>query len=467
MQAKPKILVVDDEPSILTVMEANLSKQGYKVHVAEDGLMGLEKAKCDTYATIIVDYMMPRMTGLELLSALKELGSEVPVIIVTAHGSIEQAVQAMRLGAQSYLTKPLNYDELFTVVKNAVQQNYLLREVKNLRQVVNDRYSFENIIGSNQQMLEIFDLIRDVAQTDATILIHGETGTGKELIAKAVHFSSPRKKETFVRVNCAALTETLLESELFGHEKGAFTGALATRIGRFEQADGGTLFLDEIGDISPSTQSKLLRVLQEREFERVGSNQTISVDVRIISATNKKLEEAVSKGLFREDLYYRLNVIPIDLPPLRKRIDDIPLLAVHFTQVFAEKFKRPVSGIEPKGLQFLVEQGWPGNIRQLQNVIERAVIREREDKISFKTLSHCIRISSKVNYQYFINEDIPFNELKSELINKFEREYIDRVLKKHHGNITAAAQQAGIHYKNFCQKMKKHGIEKWDYKSGK
>ncbi len=465
MSNKPKILVVDDEPSILTVMVGNLSKKGYMVHTADDGIMGLEKARCDDYATIIVDYMMPGMTGMELLVEIKKIKNDVPVIIVTAHGSIEQAVSAMNQGAFSYLTKPLNYEELFSVVRNAVQQSQLIKEVKSLRSVVNSRYSFEHIIGGNAQMLAIFDLIEDVAQTDATVLIRGETGTGKELIARAIHYNSPRKNETFVRVNCAALTETLLESELFGHEKGAFTGALATRIGRFEQAHGGTLFLDEIGDISLSTQSKLLRALQEREFERVGSNQTIAVDVRIISASNNPLEKAVAEGRFREDLFYRLNVIPIQLPPLRERIDDIPLLAFHFLQIYSEKFKRDVKGIDPRAIQYLIEQSWPGNIRQLENVIERAVIREKSDKITFHTISKCVLISGISNYQYFINEEIPFGELKNALISKFEREYIDRVLKKHKGNISAAARQAGIHYKNFCEKMKKHEIEKWDYKS--
>lgn len=465
MSNKPKILVVDDEPSILTVMVGNLSKKGYMVHTADDGIMGLEKARCDDYDTIIVDYMMPGMTGMELLVEIKKIKNDVPVIIVTAHGSIEQAVSAMNQGAFSYLTKPLNYEELFSVVRNAVQQSQLIKEVKSLRSVVNSRYSFDNIIGSNAQMLAIFDLIEDVAQTDATVLIRGETGTGKELIARAIHYNSPRKNETFVRVNCAALTETLLESELFGHEKGAFTGALTTRIGRFEQAHGGTLFLDEIGDISLSTQSKLLRALQEREFERVGSNQTIAVDVRIISASNNPLEKSVADGRFREDLFYRLNVIPIQLPPLRERVDDIPLLAFHFLQIYSEKFKRDVKGIDPRAIQYLIEQDWPGNIRQLENVIERAVIREKGDKITFHTISKCVLISGNSNYQYFINEEIPFGELKNALISKFEREYIDRVLKKHKGNITAAARQAGIHYKNFCEKMKKHEIGKWDYKS--
>jgi len=304
----------------------------------------------------------------------------------------------------------------------------------------------------------------DVAETDATVLIRGETGTGKELIARALHFNSPRRNQEFVRVNCAALTETLLESELFGHEKGAFTGAIKTRIGRFELADGGTLFFDEIGDIPLSTQSKLLRVLQEREFERVGGGRTIKTDVRIISATNRNLEKAVEEGAFRKDLFYRLNVIPIDIPPLRERLDDVPLLAFHFLKLYSERFKRNVRDISQEAIQVLMSQSWPGNIRELENVIERAVILEKSEKISADTIRACIQPTDETSYRYFINENIPFSKLKAELIDKFEREYISRLLEKHKGNITKAARDAEIHYKNFCEKMKRHGLSKWDFR---
>jgi DNA-binding NtrC family response regulator len=458
-----KLLVVDDEPSILKVMKANLLKEGYEVHTADDGLIALEKIKAESYDTIITDYLMPHLNGLELLAKMKENHIEVPLIIVTAYGSIEQAVSAMHNGAVNYLTKPLNYDELLSVVQIAVQQQNLRKEVERLRREIKSVYSFDRIIGKNEKMQAIFDLITDVAETDATMLINGETGTGKELIAKAIHYNSPRKNNTFVRVNCAALSETLLESELFGHEKGAFTGALSARIGRFEQADKGTLFLDEVGDISPNTQSKLLRVLQEREFERVGSNKTLSVDVRIISATNRQLHKDVAEGNFREDLFYRLNVIPIELPPLRKRIDDIPLLTMHFLSKYSKKFNRNIKSISAEAIQLLVDHPWPGNIRQLENVIERAVIKEKEEEISSATLSKCIRYPETTNYQYFINENLPFNILKNQLLEKFEREYITRLLSKCNGNISEAAKNAGMHYKNFCEKMKKYDLKKWDY----
>lgn len=457
------MLVVDDEPSILKVMKANLEREGYEVHTAEDGLIALEKIKAENYDTIITDFLMPHLNGQELLLKMKENHLDVPLIIVTAFGSIEQAVSAMHHGAVNYLTKPLNYDELLSVVQNAVQQQNLRKEVIWLRREIKSVYSFDQIIGKNEKMQAIFDLITDVAETDATILINGETGTGKELIAKAIHYNSPRKNEAFVRVNCAALSETLLESELFGHEKGAFTGALSTRIGRFEQANKGTLFLDEVGDISANTQSKLLRVLQEREFERVGSNKTMSVDVRIISATNRQLHKDVAESKFREDLFYRLNVIPMELPPLRKRIDDIPLLTMHFLSKYSGKFNKKIKSISAEAIQLLVDHPWPGNIRQLENVLERAVIKEKEDEISKDTLSKCIRYPETSNYQYFINDQLPFNTLKGQLLEKFEREYITRVLGKTNGNISEAAKTSGMHYKNFCEKMKKYNIKKWDY----
>ncbi|RMH66249.1 MAG: sigma-54-dependent Fis family transcriptional regulator [Calditrichaeota bacterium] len=467
MIPRPKILVIDDEPSILTVMKANLKREGYEVHVADNGLIGLEKIKSEEYDTIIADYQMPKMNGMQLLESIQEHQIDVPIIIVTAHGSIEQAVDAMNKGALNYLTKPINYDELTTVVQMAIRQQALKKEVRRLRQEVDQRYGFGNIIGQNEQMRAIFDLITDVADTDATVLIYGETGTGKELIAKAIHYNSIRKNESFVRVNCTALAESLLESELFGHEKGAFTGALNTRIGRFEQAHKGTLFLDEIGDISPAMQSKLLRVLQEQEFERVGSNKTIKVDVRVIAATNRKLESDVEKKRFRQDLYYRLNVIPIELPPLRERMDDVPLLAMHFLQRYAEKFNKKIEAIDPKALQMLMEHSWPGNIRQLENVMERAVIKSKEPVLSLQTLGSCIRLPQVHNYQYFINEELTFNVLKNELIAKFEREYITRLLKRYKGNISQAARHAGIHYKNFTEKMKKYDISKWAFSENK
>jgi DNA-binding NtrC family response regulator len=464
MKNKNTILVIDDEPAILKVMEANLKREGYDVHTAENAVVALEKLQVESFDTIIVDYLMPELTGLDLIEKIKSLKIDVPVIVVTAHGTIEQAVKAMKMGAANYLTKPVNYDELLSVVKNAVDQHTLKEEVKRLRREVTSRYSFDQIIGKNEKMEAIFSLVGDVAETDATVLIRGETGTGKELIARAVHFNSPRKNREFLRVNCAALSETLLESELFGHEKGAFTGAIKTRIGRFEQADGGTLFFDEIGDIPLSTQAKLLRVLQGKEFERVGGNKTIKVDVRIISATNKPLEKAVAAGEFREDLFYRLNVIPIELPPLRERLDDVPLLVFHFLKLHAKRFNKNISDISPEAISMLMDHDWPGNVRQVENVMERSVILEKTGQITADTVSKCISAPQKAGFRYFVNENIPLKTLKEQLIGKFEQEYIIRLLQKYEGNITVAAQKSGLHYKNFCEKMKKYGISKWDFK---
>ncbi len=466
MKRKNTLLVIDDEPPILQVMEANLRREGYEVHTAKDAQIGLEKIKSDVYDTIIVDYLMPGLTGLELLNRLREMGSDIPVIVVTAHGSIEHAVQAMKMGASNYLTKPLNYDELLTVVKKAVEEQNLRNEVKRLRQEVTLRYGFDQIVGQNEKIRAIFDLIAEVAETDATVLIKGETGTGKELIARALHFNSSRKNRPFVRVNSAALTESLLESELFGHEKGAFTGAFKKHIGRFEQADGGTIFLDEVGDIPLSTQAKLLRVLQEKEFVRVGGDAIIQVDVRIISATHSDLEKAVREGKFREDLFYRLHVIPIEIPPLRDRIDDVPLLAFHFMKIYAERFRKNIRDISNDALHSLMSYHWPGNVRELENIIERAVILEKKEQISNQTISMCLTRREKSGYQYFINENLPLKELKEELVNKFEREYVSRLLKRHKGNISEAAKSAGMHYKNFCEKMKKFNLTKWDFKGG-
>ncbi|RMI02453.1 MAG: sigma-54-dependent Fis family transcriptional regulator, partial [Calditrichaeota bacterium] len=456
--------VVDDEPAILTVMQANLKREGYRVFTSESASPALDILRREDVDVLVVDYLMPEMNGIEMLTELKRQEIDIPVIVITAHGSIEDAVRAMQLGAINYLTKPLNYEELLTVVDHAVEQQQLKKEVKRLRREVTSRYSFDQIIGKNEKMQAIFDLIAEVAETDATVLIRGETGTGKELIARAVHFNSPRKQAAFVRVNCAALSETLLESELFGHEKGAFTGAIRTRIGRFEQADGGTIFFDEVGDIPLTTQAKLLRVLQEKEFERVGGNKTIRVDVRIISATNRDLEKAVAAGEFRDDLFYRLNVIPIQLPPLRERLDDVPLLAQHFLEKYAGKFNKTVRELAPEALAKLMSYDWPGNVRELENVMERAVIMEKGEVITAQTIGACIQPKAETAFRYFVNENIPLKAHKEELISKFEKEYIARLLQKCDGNISQAAEKAGMHYKNFYEKMKRYGLSKWEFK---
>jgi two-component system response regulator PilR (NtrC family)/two-component system response regulator AtoC len=370
----------------------------------------------------------------------------------------------MKNGAYSYLTKPIQYEDLSLQIKNAVERRQLSREVENLRQEVVERYQFGNILGRNPQMQEIFHLIRTVAETDATVLIHGESGTGKELIARAIHYNSRRKDRPFVVVSCSALPETLLESELFGHEKGAFTGAIRQRIGRFEMADGGTVFLDEIGEMSMPVQLKLLRVLQEREFERVGGNQTVKVDVRVIAATHKDLHRAMSERLFREDLFYRLNVVPIKLPPVRERLDDVPLLAAHFLRKFSEKNQKRITSISPEALSSLMRYSYPGNVRELENIIERAVIMEKSDTLSRVDLKRNGG-PGKFDAPLPIGDDIqPFRKTKTDVVERFEREYFSRLLKMYSGNMSRAARHAGINIKNLHEKMARYGLKKEEFK---
>jgi DNA-binding NtrC family response regulator len=464
------LLIIDDEPDILLVMSANLKKEGYAVDTAEDGLDALKKLENQDYDAIIVDHKMPKLTGMELLERLRSnyhrglRGSEIPVIVVTAYGTIEMAVKAMKDGAYSFLTKPIQYEDLSLQVKNAVERRRLSREIENLRQEIEERYQFGNILGRNPRMQEIFQLIRTVAETEATVLIQGESGTGKELIARSIHYNSRRRDRPFVVVSCSALPETLLESELFGHEKGAFTGAIRQRIGRFEMADGGTVFLDEIGEMSMPVQMKLLRVLQEREVERVGGDHAIKVDVRVIAATHKDLHRAMSERMFREDLFYRLNVVPIKLPPLRERLDDVPLLAAHFLRKYSEKNKKKIASISPRAFSSLVRYSYPGNVRELENIIERAVIMEKGDSLNRIDLKHP-GMGGNVDVLPLIGSDIqPFRKTKAEIVERFEKEYFSQLLRMYGGNMSRAAKHAGINLKNFHEKMARYGLKKEAFK---
>lgn len=463
---KGSLLIVDDEPDILLVMSANLKREGYDVDTATDGLDALRKVESRDYDAIILDHQMPKLSGIEFLDRLKNgdgLHEKIPVIVVTAYGTIEMAVKAMKDGAYSFLTKPIDYGELSIQVKNAVERRRLSREIENLRHEVEEKYRFGRIIGANPRMQEIFHVVRTVAETDATVLIQGESGTGKELIARAIHYNSRRKEKPFVVVSCSALPETLLESELFGHEKGAFTGAIRNRMGRFELANGGTIFLDEIGEMSPSVQLKLLRVLQEREIERLGGNETIKVDVRVIAATHKDLYRAIQERQFREDLFYRLNVVPIKLPPLRERMDDVPILAGHFIKKYCEKNGREIMTLSPQALATLMRYSFPGNVRELENIIERAVIMERG-----KTIRRIDLPSAGYGSQSFampqIRDPLPFKKLKSEFVARFEREYITTLLKMYRGSVTKSARHAAMNIKNFHEKMARYGIKKEDFK---
>jgi two-component system NtrC family response regulator/two-component system response regulator HydG len=368
------LLVVDDEKNTREALSKILNEDGYEVLTAADGHQAMELVISDLPDLILADLKMPGMDGIELLSRSRLKGLDIPFVMMTAYGTVESAVEAMKKGAEDYLTKPVNIDELELQIKRILAHRTLMREAQDLRERLRDKYKFENIIGNSPQMQAIFKTVEQVASSRATILITGESGTGKELIASALHENGPRSDKPYVKVACSALSENLLESELFGHEKGAFTGAVSTRQGRFEIADGGTIFLDEIGEISPSTQIKLLGFLQDRKFERVGGNHTYTVDVRLIAATNKDLEKAVAEGSFRKDLYYRLNVITIQMPPLRQKPSDIPLLVDYFVTKYARENKKQFTEVSTDALAALMSYGWPGNVRELENMVERAVV---------------------------------------------------------------------------------------------
>ncbi len=463
-----RILIVDDEQVFSGYLGQILNRKGYESEVAQNGEEALNLCEKIEFDLIVSDIKMPKMSGIELLRTLREKSQkagnealEVAVVMMTAHGSVETAVEAMKLGASDYIMKPFNAQEVLLIIEKVFEQRRLQEENQYLRGEVLGKYSVENIISRSPKMERVFDLIENVAITDSTVLVQGETGTGKELVARAIHFSSKRKRNKFVAINCGALADNLLESELFGHEKGSFTGAIRQKIGKFELADQGTLFLDEIGNVSPAMQIKLLRVLQERQFERVGGIRNIETDVRIITATNEDLEKAVEESRFREDLYYRVNVIPIQLPPLRDRRDDIPLLAQHFVKKLSHG---RIQDISEEALKTLMSYGWPGNIRELENMIERSVILERGEKlvnVDLPTRSH--RKSGEAGLLDF-NEELLLEEVREEAIDIVEKEYLKRILAKYQGSIKHSAEHAGLTTRSIHGKMKKFDLRKEDFK---
>ncbi|MDP3030164.1 MAG: sigma-54 dependent transcriptional regulator [Deltaproteobacteria bacterium] len=450
------ILIVDDEKNYLIVLKELLSEENYEVITAENALQALEIFKESDLDLVLTDMRMPKIDGIELLENIRSINSEIPVIIMTAYATVEKAVKAMKKGAFDYVTKPFQNEELKITVRKAIDLYKLKRENLNLRHEVSRKYQFGNIIGKSPVMLKLYEMIEKVAGTKATVLITGETGTGKELVAKAVHYNSPRKNNAFVSVNCAAIPETLLESELFGHEKGSFTGAIAMRKGRFELADGGTIFLDEIAEMPTALQAKLLRALQEMEFERVGGTKTLKIDVRVIAASNKDLKKEVEAGTLREDLYYRLNVMHLRLPPLRERPDDIPLLAAHFLQKYSQELGKGGLEISPAVMRGLYTRSWPGNVRELEHVIERAVILSSGREI---TPADMASESQEIeNIDLDIDRFIPMQVKLNEALEEVEAKMIKRALARA-GNVQAhAAAMLGITKSLLQYKMKKYNI---------
>lgn len=449
------VLIVDDEKNYLVVLEALLGPEGYEIMTVENAQAALELIQGTDLDLVITDMKMPGMSGMELLEAAKKIKPEMPVIMMTAYGTIEMAVEAMKKQAYDYITKPFQNEELKLTVRKALQNHRLIKENRLLSEALSDRYQYGNIIGKSKPMLEIYDLIRKVAQSRASVLITGPSGTGKELIAKAIHYNSPRKGRPFISVNCGALTETLLESELFGHEKGAFTGAISMKKGRFELADEGTLFLDEVGEMPPSLQVKLLRVLQEMEFERVGGTKAIRVDVRVLSASNRNLKEDVAEGLFREDLFYRLHVIHIEVPPLRERKEDIRLLVHHFIDKYRQDEGKEKIELAPETWKALYNYPWPGNVRELENVIERAVVLNSGALIEFEDLPpEFSEKPQELDIDRFISPDA---ELQPTL-EKIEEKLIRRALMQANNVQAHAAEMLGITKSLIQHKMKKYNI---------
>ncbi|UCB48308.1 MAG: sigma-54-dependent Fis family transcriptional regulator [Deltaproteobacteria bacterium] len=449
------ILIVDDEKNYLVVLEALLGPEGYEILTAGSASDAIRLIRNSDLDLMITDMKMPETSGMQLLEESKKIKPDLPVIMMTAYGTIEMAVEAMKKRAYDYITKPFQNEELKLTVKKALENYRLIKENRRLSEALSDRYKYGNIIGKSKAMQGIYEMISKVAQSKASVLITGPSGTGKELIAKAIHYDSPRRDRPFISVNCGALTETLLESELFGHEKGAFTGALSMRKGRFELADGGTLFLDEVSDMPPPLQVKLLRVLQEMEFERVGGTRTIKVDVRVLSASNRNIKEVVAEGDFREDLFYRLNVINIEVPSLRERTEDIRLLVNHFIEKYRQDRNEERIELSPEVWKFFYSYSWPGNVRELENIIERAVVLKADRVIGPEDLP--AELSGKreeVEVERFIPLDAPLQKTLEQIEEKLIRRALDQC-----DNVQShAAEMLGITKSLIQHKMKKYNI---------
>ena len=459
MNDKKRIMLIDNEEGLCRMMEAILSDNGYSVKAYVRSFEAVEAYKAGDWDLVVTDIKMPGMDGLEVLQKVKAKDPSVPVIMITAYATVEMSIQALRKGAYDMLTKPFEPEELLYRVKNALKHNQLLVENRELREELVGKFRFENIIGASDGLKSVLERVEKVAIRDTSVLITGESGTGKELIAQAIHYNSTRKDKKFMAINCGALPESLLESELFGYKKGAFTGAKENRQGLLEAADGGTLFLDEVGNLPMNVQKTLLRFLQEQEFLRLGDTTPTKVDVRILSATNSDLKTAVKSGAFREDLYYRLNVVNVHLPPLRERRTDIPLLVAHFIHLQNRKFGTQIHGLAPEAHDAACSFSWPGNIRQLKNVIEASMAMESDEYISLPVLSQFIEVTRDEPEGPGSVEEGEY----ARALSRFEMEYLKGLLRKNQGNIDAAAREAGMNMATIYRKIKKHNIRKEDY----
>jgi DNA-binding NtrC family response regulator len=458
----PRILVIDDEMIVCESCKRILEEEGYEVETALSGREAFEKMRQNPFDIVITDLKMPGIDGMEVLRTFRRDYPDAIIIMITGFSTVETAVEAMKLGAFDYIPKPFTPDEVSIVVRKAIEKKSLLLENIYLRQELREKYGFHNIVGKSKKMQEIYRIIAKVANTDSTVLIYGQSGTGKELIARAIHFNSPRREKQFVPVDCAVLSENLLESELFGHVRGSFTGAVTTKPGLFEVADGGTVFLDEVGNISLAIQAKLLRVLQEREFTPVGGTKAKKVDIRLIAATNKDLEKMIKEETFREDLYYRLNIVPIYLPTLKERQEDIPLLAVHFLKKYAEEMGKAIKGFTPEAMEKLIKYPWPGNVRELENVVERTVVMIDEEMVR---VDHLILPGQREKES--ADEHVPMTsdalkELKKQIrekaVEEVEKAFVLSALERHHWNVTKAAEEVGMLRPNFQALMRKYGL---------
>jgi len=448
MMEEMKILVVDDEAPIREILQRGLTQMGgFSVELAQNGQEAIEKVEKDIFDLILTDLMMPEMNGMELLKIIKGTRPELPVIMMTAYGSIDTAVEAMKIGANDYITKPVDFNDLLIRISKVKQESLLLKENRLLRMEVRKKFEFSSIIGKSRRMQEVFSLIEKVAPSSSTVLIYGGSGTGKELVAKAIHYNSPRAERPFIPFNCGAIPESLVESELFGHTKGAFTGAIQAQKGLFEEANNGTLFLDEISTILPSVQVKLLRVLQEKEVMKVGSTERTKIDVRLIAATNEDLEASMKKGKFREDLFYRLHVFPIFLPELKNRKEDISLLAYHFLDLYSKEARKEIKGISKEAMNLLLEYDWPGNVRELENTIERAVIMADQEYLTPDDFPKDLSQGVPTLIKRGIKDQKSLDEIKDE--------YIRQILKETNGNKKSAAEILKVNLRTLYRFEKK------------